>query len=82
MGHVGYRPGVYFHIQEVRGGASTWPLIWRQNLGQGRQIRGKAWEVLVPQEVKIETESQFWGIQKEKFGAFVTYSFGGKNLRL
>ena len=30
----------------------------RQNLGQGYKIRGIAWQVLVPQEVKIETESQ------------------------
>ena len=53
-------------------------------MGQGNQIKGKTWEVLVPEEAKIETESQLWGHpifpRRAKFWVTVTDIFRG-NIR-
>ena len=49
--------------------------------GQVHQIRGKIWEVLLPQDAKVEENPNFGvisEIQRAKFGVFVTYIFGGK----
>ena len=59
--------------------------VRRQNFlartGQVHQIRGKTWEVLSPQDAKVGKRPNFGvisEIQRAKFGAFVTYIFGGK----
>ena len=44
-----YKPKLYPHLRW------TWPQVWRQNLGQGHQIREKTW---VSEEAKIGTESR------------------------
>ena len=49
--------------------------------GQVRQIEGKTWEVLSPQDAKVGKSPNFGVIselQRAKFGVFVTYIFGGK----
>ena len=48
---------------------------------QVHQIRGKTWEVLLPQDAKVGKKSQFWGHtwnSEGKIWVFVTYIFGGK----
>ena len=49
--------------------------------GQVHQIRGKTWEVLLPQDTKVGKNPNFEvisEIQRAKFGVFVTYIFRGK----
>ena len=77
-----------FHIRRLGGGgggAWTSHQVWRQNLGQGpakfTKIRGKTWELLLPQDAKVGKNPNFGvisEIQRAKFGVFVTYIFGGK----
>ena len=49
--------------------------------GQVHQIKGKVWEVLLPQDAKVRKNPNF-GVKSEiqgaKFGVFVTYIRGGK----
>ena len=48
---------------------------------QVHQIRGKIWEVLLPQGAKVWKNPNFGvksEIQRTKFGVFVTYIVGGK----
>ena len=49
--------------------------------GQVHQIRGKTWEILLPQDTKVGKNPNFGvksQIQRAKFGVFVTYIFGSK----
>ena len=55
--------------------------------GQVHQIRGKTWEVLLPQDAKVGKKSRFWDkltseVQRAKFGVFVTLYFWTQNLGL
>ena len=47
------------------------------NLGQGHQIREKTWEVLVPQEAKIGTESWILGSYLKFKGEILGYLSNG-----
>ena len=50
--------------------------------GQVHQIRGKTWEVLLPQDAKVGGKNPNFKVISEilraKFGVLVTYIFGGK----
>ena len=49
--------------------------------GQVHELRGKPWEVLLPQHAKVGKNPNFGvksEIQRAKFGLFITYIFGGK----
>ena len=49
--------------------------------GQVQRIRGKTWEILLPQDSKVGKNPNFGvisEIQRTKFGVFITYIFGGK----
>ena len=78
-----YKPRGYFHISRSGegGGLGSHIKIGGKIWGQVHQIRGKTWEVLLPQDTKVGGKSQFWSkyeIQRAKFGVFVIYTFGGK----
>ena len=70
------------------GGAWTSHQVWLGKIwarfSQIYQISGKTWEVLSPQDAKVGKKSLFCNfgivseIQRAKFGALVTYIFGGK----
>ena len=47
---------------------------WGAKFSQVHQIRGKIWEVLLPQDAKVGKESQFWG----HLGLYL--KFRGQNL--
>ena len=76
--------GGYFHIRRSGGLDLTSSLEAKFGVrsGQVHQIRGKTWEVLLPQDAKFgEKIPILWSylkIQRAKFGVFVTYIFGGK----
>ena len=55
--------GGYFHIRRSGGLDLTSSLEAKfgARSGQVHQIRGKTWEVLLPQDAKVGKKSQFWG---------------------
>ena len=58
-----YVLGGYVHIRRSGGLDLTSSLETRfgARFSQVHQIRGKIWEVLLPQDAKVGKESQFWG---------------------
>ena len=68
-------PGGYY--QGVRGGldlTSSLEAKFGARFSQVHQIKGKIWEVLLPQDAKVREESQFWG----HLGLYL--KFKGQNL--
>ena len=58
--------GRYFHSRRWGGEGgldltSSLEAKFGARFSQVHQIRGKIWEVLLPQDVKVGEESQFWG---------------------
>ena len=59
-------PGRVLPYQEVWGGGgldltSSSEAKFGARSGQVHQIRGKTWEILLPQDAKVRKKSQFWG---------------------
>ena len=58
------KPTGVLPYQDVRGGldlTSSLEAKFGARSGQVHQIRGKIWEVLLPQDPKVGKKSQFWG---------------------
>ena len=73
------KPIGYFHIRRSGGGGgldltSSLEAKFGARSSQVHQIRGKTWEVLLPQDAKVGKESQFWG----HLGLYL--KFKGQNL--
>ena len=83
-GRYGYSTRGYLHIRRPGGGLdliSSLDAKFGASSGQVHQIRGKTWEILLPQKTKVGKNPTFGvksKIQMAKFGVFVTYIFGGK----
>ena len=69
-------PGGYFYIRRSGGLDLTSSLEAKvkARFSQVHQIRGKSWEVLLPQDAKVGKKSQFWG----HLGLYL--KFKGQNL--
>ena len=77
-----FRPRGVLPYQEVgAGGLDLTPSLeakFGARPGQVHQIRGKTWEVLLPQDTKVGKNPNFgviFEIQRAKFGVFVTFIF-------
>ena len=82
---TGIHPRGYFHIRKSAGGVldltSSLEAKFGARSSQVHQLRGKTWEVLLPQDAKVGKNPNFGvisEIQRAKFGVFVIYIFGGK----
>ena len=81
-----YSQGGYLHIRRSGGEGgldltSSLEAKFGARYGQVHQIRGKTWEILLPQDTKVGKNPNFGvksQIQKAKFGLFVTYILEAK----